>query len=292
MAWHTIFSDIFVLSLLYKQKRKEKLRNEFERVGINSSQVHWISAMNGSNPHIRQLVERLSIVEKEYLPFFTNGHLGCLFSHYSLWMQLYTKHLNENIEDRWYLIMEDDAKFFPCVNKDYIGSLWNEKPADAKLIKFHATYGFEENPDLISQEYNTYYRKQTRISFSLMCYAVHSSFLPNLLFTKWKNHIDLFHAEGIYILKTPPGVNQSSQTLYSSNGIFAEGICLTNLDPDSDTVDSTIPQTTQFNPVQQLHDSIPPREGNHKVHIYDKFQSTGTCHVYFDVVLKNYLKEV
>lgn len=292
MTCNRFFSDIFVLSLLHKQNRKEKLRTEFQRVGIESEKVHWISAMNGSNPHIRKLVERLDIVERDYLPFFTNGHLGCLFSHYSLWMQLYTKHLNENLEGAWYLIMEDDAKFFPCVNNDYIGNLWTEKPADAKLIKFHATYGFEDNPDLISQEYTEYYRKQTRISFSLMCYAVHSSFLPNLLFTKWKNHIDLFHAEGIYILKTPLGVKHSSQTLYSSDGIFAEGICLTNLDPDSDTVDPRIPQSTQIQPVQQLHDSIPPIEGNHKVHIYDKFQSTGTCHVYFDVVLKNYLKEL
>lgn len=292
MSWNTLFSDIFVLSLIHKQKRKENLRNEFERIGINSEKVQWISAMNGSNSQIRKLVERLNIIEPEYLPFFTNGHLGCLFSHYSLWMQLYTKHLNENLEDTWYFILEDDTKFLPCVNTEFIHQVWNEKPTDANLIKFHATYGFEENPDLISEDFSTYYRKQTKISFSLMCYAVRSNFLPNLLFTKWKNHIDLFHAEGIYILKTPPDVKHSSQTLYSSNGIFAEGICLTNLETDSDTVDSTIPKSPLIKPVQQLHDSVPPTEGNHIVYIYDKFQSTGICHVYFDVVLKNYLKEL
>jgi GR25 family glycosyltransferase involved in LPS biosynthesis len=292
MSWHDLFSDIYILSLIHKDKRKELLRNEFERIGIDSTKVKWISAMNGAKPEIRQLVERLHIIEHKYLSFFTNGHLGCLFSHYSLWMQLYTKHLNENLEDKWYLIMEDDTKFFPCVNSEFIHQVWNEKPADANLVKFHATYGFEENPDLISEECNTYYRKQTRISFSLMCYAVHSSFFPNLLFTKWKNHIDLFHAEGIYILKTPSNAKQTIQTLYSSNGIFAEGICLTNHDVDSDTADSLVSMqdSNQIKPVQQLYDGVPPAEGNYNVHIYDKFQPTGTCHVYFDVVLKNYLK--
>jgi len=291
MSWHKLFSNIFVLSLANKQRRKERLNLELHRVGIDISNVTWISAMNGSKPEIRSLVERLQIIEPEYLPFFTNGHLGCLFSHYSLWMSLYTKHINESLEDTWYLVLEDDTEFLPCVNPSFLQEIWSTKPTDAKIIKFHATYAFEQNPDLISIEYTRHFRKQTRISFSLMCYAIHSSALSSLLFTKWKNHIDLFHTEGIYILKTPSGFIQDTQVLYNTTGFFTEGICKTNCEADSDTVDTTverIPVLRQI--VHQLYDSVPPIPGTYSIHIYDKFRDTGTCHVHFKLELKNYHK--
>jgi len=291
MTWHEVFSNIFIISLAHKTQRKQRLSKELQRVGINTSQVTWISAMNGSKPEIRKLVERLNIIQKEYLPFFTNGHLGCLFSHYSLWMSLYTKHINENLEEKWYLILEDDTEFLSCVSPSFIKELWNNKPTDAKLIKFHATYGYENNPELISVEYSTHFRKQTKISFSLMCYAIHSSLLPSLLFTKWKNHIDLFHTDDIYLVKTPSGFHQETQMLYSTNGIFTEGICKTNCEPDSDTVDTKIESTLlSTQNVSQLYDSVPPQEGTHQVHIYDKFQESGTCHIHFQIELKNYLE--
>lgn len=289
MGWHRIFSNIFVLSLASKIKRKEKLSKELQRVGIEPSQVNWISAMNGSKPELRNLVERLQIIEKDYLPFFTNGHLGCLFSHYSLWMSLYTKHINESLEEKWYLVMEDDAEFLPCVDSSFLQEIWATKPTDAKLIKFHATYAYEQNPDLISVASHPNFRKQTRISFSLMCYAIHSTLLPSLLLTRWKNHIDLFHTEGIYILKTPSGFTQDTQTLYTTNGIFTEGICKTNCETDSDTVDTKVKRVfVSKQEVKQLYDSIPPEEGTYPIHIYDKFQETGTCHIHFQVELKKY----
>jgi hypothetical protein len=291
MGWHDIFQEICVLSLAYKQRRQEQLRVEFNRVGIDPSKVSWISAMNGKKPEIRELVKRLAILQEDFLPFFTPGHLGCLFSHYSLWLRLYTRYLNESLAEGWYLICEDDTKFLPSVDSNYLETLWNQKPGDAKCIKFHATYAYQPNPNLISQDYNTFFRKQTRISFSLMCYAVHTSFLPTLLFTKWKNHIDLFHAEGIYLVKTPPETQQGIQTLYSSEGFFTEGICLTNNDIDSDTAQGATSQTYQpALPVQQLFDSIPPQEGNHTIHIYDDFKDTGTCHVHFQYELKKCLE--
>jgi hypothetical protein len=289
MVWHDFFSDIFVLSLLHKVERRRKLTAELERVGIHSSDVKWISAMDGSKPEIRTLVERFHIIEQEYLSFFTNGHLGCLFSHYSLWMSLFTKHINESLEERWYLILEDDTEFIQCVSPSFLKELWASKPTDAKLIKFHTTYGYEENPDLISTDSGPYFRKQTKISFSLMCYAIHSSLLSTLLFTKWKNHIDLFHTEGIYIVKTPQGVQHAPQTLYNTNGIFTEGICKTNYETDSDTITSSITKNLiEPQSVQQLYASLPPKEGTYSVPIYDKFQKTGTCHVHFQVELKNY----
>ncbi len=291
MVWHDIFSDIFVLSLAQKQRRQEALRVEFNRVGIDPAKVSWTSAMNGTNPQIRELVKRLNLVQEDFLPFFTPGHLGCLFSHYSLWFNLYTKHLNEQTPERWYLICEDDTKFLPCVNSTFLQTLWNEKPADAKCIKFHATYAYQPNPNLISQDYNQFYRKQTRISFSLMCYAVHTSFLPELLFTKWKNHIDLFHTEGMYLVKTPPNTLQTIQTLYSSEGFFTEGICLTNNEPDSDTAqEKSLDRFQAPLPVKQLFDTIPPQEGKHIIHIYDDFKETGTCHVHFEYELKKSLE--
>lgn len=292
MTWHKVFSNIFVISLIHKVKRKETLQRELTRVGMDLSKLTWISAMNGSKPGIRELVERLHLIDTEYISFFTNGHLGCLFSHYTVWLSIYTKHLNEGLEDTWYLIMEDDTEFLSCVSPEFLRTLWNEKPSDAKLIKFHTTFGYENNPDLISTDFNPYYRKQKKISFSLMCYAIHSSLLPSLLFTKWKNHIDLFHTDALYLVKTPSGFQQEPQTLYSSEGIFTEGICKTNHEIDSDTADSTIQtQYIQTQLIQQLHDSIPPKEGIYPVHIYDKFQDTGTCHIHFQIELKNYLKD-
>lgn len=289
MVWHDLFSNIFIISLASKTKRKERLSKELQRVGIDTSQVTWISAMNGSKSELRNLVERLHIIEKDYLPFFTNGHLGCLFSHYSLWMSLYTKHINESLEEKWYLILEDDTEFLSCVNLSFLQEIWATKPNDAKLIKFHATYAYEQNPDLISLDSHQYFRKQTRISFSLMCYAIHSSLFPALLFTKWKNHIDLFHTEGIYIVKTPSGYTQDTQILYTTNGIFTEGICKTNCEPDSDTVDTTVERVAvPKQEVKQLYDSTPPEEGTYPIHIYDKFQDKGTCHIHFQVELKKY----
>lgn len=292
MVWHDLFSNIFVISLAHKVQRKERLQKELKRVGIDCSQVTWVSAMNGSNPEIRSLVEHLNIIDKEYISFFTNGHLGCLFSHYSTWLSLYTKHLNEHLEDKWYLILEDDTEFLECVSPSFLQEIWNTKPEDAKLIKFHATYGYENNPELISVEYSTHFRKQNKISFSLMCYAIHSSLFSSLLFTKWKNHIDLFHTEGIYIIKTPIGFQQPIQTLYNTNGIFTEGICKTNCQPDSDTVNTSVQiPSLHIQSVKQLYDSVPPIPGTYSVHLYDKFQETGTCHVHFQIELKNYQQD-
>ncbi|NBO61484.1 MAG: hypothetical protein EBU82_10990 [Flavobacteriia bacterium] len=285
MTEERLFSNIFGISLYHKHQRRDRLQKELQRVGFPD--ISWISAMDGSQQEIQHLVERLDIVEKEYLPFFTNGHLGCLFSHYSLWLQLYTQHLNEKKKDTWYLILEDDTTFLPSVTYDMITRIWKEKPSDAGFIKFHTTYAYQPNPNLISQDYSTFYRKQTKISFSLMCYAVHTSFLPKLLFTKWKNHIDLFHSDGIYIIKTPPECQHDPQTLYSSSGLFTEGICCTNHETDSDTIvkGSSSSHTIHYS-VQQLFDSVPPKEGIYSIPIYDDFKESGTCHVHFQYELK------
>jgi GR25 family glycosyltransferase involved in LPS biosynthesis len=287
MAWHSLFEGIFVLSLKEKEKRQEILKQELLRVGMNLDKVQWISAMNGKRPEIYSLVKHLGIIEEPYLRFFTPGHLGCLASHYCLWLQLFTKHINTTMEDKWYLIMEDDTKFLPTISSDFLTNLWSKKPTDATFVKFHATYGFQQNPNLISTEVNEYFRKQTRISFSLMCYAIHSSCFQKLLLTRWKNHIDLFHFDGIYLVKTPEGFSQPPQTLYSTEGLFTEGICFTNHELDSDTVSERKPYPLAPSKVQQLYDSVPAEPGTYTIHMYDDFQPTGTCHIHFQIELKD-----
>ena len=287
MGWNT-FRKTYVISLHEKIDRQRRLEKELQRVGI--TEYEHFTAMNGHKKDVQDMIKRLGLVKPESLRFFSPGHLGCLFSHYSVWQQIHLEHVNKGLPDAWYLILEDDTRFHPCVDDAFMTAFWSHVPTDAKMVRFHTNNGFKDKTELFSIPVNSVLLKQTKIVFSLMSYAIHSSFLKSLLQTVWTYHVDLFHSDGIYIAKRIDDT-EHVQKLYSPEGFFSQGICITNNEEDSDTVrKETDGGSSEVQPVQLLFDDTEKqKEGDVNVHMYDEFLPTGTCHVHFSINLRSYI---
>lgn len=271
------FQKVYVISLPHKLQRQEQIKKELSRVGITNYTLH--KAANGKEKDIQDLARRLQILDAETLPYFAPGHLGCLVSHYTLWLQIFLSEPSEN----WYLILEDDARFHPSVTSEMLTEIWNDLPSDATLAKFHSSNGYSDNPNLFSESATPFWLKQKRLTFSLMAYAVHTSALKSLLITKWRNHVDLFHMEGMYIAKRIEDSPLYISNLYTSEGLFSQGICIPNNSQDSDTADEIVEssQAVSTQPVKQLMDGQTYQEGDMSIYLYDEVRPSGVCHISF-----------
>ena len=173
-----MFRDTFVISLNKKAQRRETIQKELARMKLSST---WFCGMDGYKKDVRDMVKRLGLIHPDSFHYFTPGHLGCLFSHYSLWQQIYLDQANKGLEDAWILILEDDTRFHPSVTPEILAAIWASVPPDAKLVKFHSSNGYTDNHTLFSTDHSTYFLKQNKLTFSLMSYAIHTSVLKSLL---------------------------------------------------------------------------------------------------------------
>jgi len=284
-----MFKEVYAISLAAKERRREALSREVERVGLHID--HWTTAMDGKKKGVQELLRHLGIIDPDAFQFFTPGHLGCLFSHYRIWEQIYLNHVNTGAEDAWYLILEDDARFHPSVTPEKLQTVWASVPADARLVKFHSSNGFSGKANLYSTESSSpYFLKQTHITFSLMAYAVHSSILRSLLLTRWTYHIDLFQTEGIYIAKKMDDSELYTSDLYGSR-FYSQGLCIPNNSEDSDTVE-VARQTLESSraEVRLLFPSAAHmKEGDTSVHLYDDITERSVCNIYYSFTLKSHI---
>jgi GR25 family glycosyltransferase involved in LPS biosynthesis len=271
-----MFEKVYIISLAEKKARQAMVQMELTRVGLKD--YSFFNAVNGRDPDKQDLIRRLGLIEKESLPFFSPGHLGCLASHYFLWLQIYLS----SPQDGWYLILEDDCRFHPSIQPDTLQEIWSDLPADAVFAKLHSSNGYKDDTALFSEPATTHWLKARHLTFSLMAYAVHTRAIKTLLTTVWKNHIDLFHLEGTYIAKRRGSYDLYWSNLYTSNGFFSQGICIPNNDTDSDTLaETSLPTRSSTLPLKQLMDGHTFKEGDMSIHLYDEVRPTGTCHVMF-----------
>jgi GR25 family glycosyltransferase involved in LPS biosynthesis len=283
MSTNSIFKGVYVISLPHKEKRRTQIKAELERVGIG--EYNFYKAADGKEKDIRDMALRLQILEPETLHWFAPGHLGCLVSHYTLWLQIFLSAPS----DGWYLILEDDARFHASITSEKLHQIWSDLPSEAIFAKLHSSNGYKDDPNLFSEPTSKYWLKQKKLTFSLMAYSVHTKALKTLLMTKWKNHVDLFHIENTYIAARPEESKDYVQTLYTNEGLFSQGICIPNNETDSDTLDETIesvasPTYSHY----QLMDGQTYKEGEMSIHLYDELTMTGTCHVYFGFQQKRF----
>lgn len=271
-----MFQHVYVISLPHKKDRQAQIQKELERMGI--SNWSFFTAADGKSSDIRDIALRLQILDSESLPYFSPGHLGCLVSHYNLWLQIYLSAPS----DSWTLILEDDARFHPSITSESLIEIWNELPSDAIFAKFHSSNGYKDNSALFSEPASRFWLKQRKTTFSLMAYAVHTKALKTLVMTKWRNHIDLFHLENTYIAKRPEDSHLFVSKLYTDEGLFSQGICIPNNSQDSDTIDGEIQkEKAPLYKLEQVMDGQTYKEGEMTIHLYDEETVTGVCHVLF-----------
>ena len=281
-----MFRDTFVISLNKKAQRRETIQKELARMKLSST---WFCGMDGYKKDVRDMVKRLGLIHPDSFHYFTPGHLGCLFSHYSLWQQIYLDQANKSLEDAWILILEDDTRFHPSVTPEILAAIWASVPPDAKVVKFHSSNGYTDNHTLFSTDHSTYFLKQNKLTFSLMSYAIHTSVLKSLLMKVWTYHIDLFHTEGIYIVKRPEKSDLFVSRLYGNLPFFSHGICIPNNTLDSDTISTEVEKGETVEQAVSLpfSEKNPLKEGVNSVHLYDLVSPSGTCHVFYEFNVAN-----
>ncbi|XP_062136533.1 glycosyltransferase 25 family member [Drosophila sulfurigaster albostrigata] len=124
------FDEIFMINLLRRPERREKMERLFDEIGLD---VQHFAAVDGKELDA-QRVQQMGI---SFLPGYedpyhhrpmTMGEIGCFLSHYRIWQQIVQRQLKQ------VLILEDDIRFEPYFRSNVLRVLEQAEQTPYDLI--------------------------------------------------------------------------------------------------------------------------------------------------------------
>ncbi|XP_060654713.1 glycosyltransferase 25 family member [Drosophila nasuta] len=124
------FDEIFMINLLRRPERREKMERLFDEIGLD---VQHFAAVDGKELNA-QRVQQMGI---SFLPGYedpyhhrpmTMGEIGCFLSHYRIWQQIVQRQLKQ------VLILEDDIRFEPYFRSNVLRVLEQAEQTPYDLI--------------------------------------------------------------------------------------------------------------------------------------------------------------
>lgn len=219
------FKYKYVVSLKDRNDRRKHIQTELEKFSVYQDFTIFDAIKGSDSFYLRQYLTNQKILL--YTTSLNDGELGCLYSHYLIWLKSYLNMKSEN-DHFWILVLEDDACFHPNFTNDVFRSILEKIPNNAKYLQF----GYlAAGPYKKSLEYeNEKWKKLVGKTFSTIAYAVHTSYLPYLLNYCFSGPVDhLNHLEGVAFAVTDclsDNQNNSNnnffkrQAIYHSSGIY------------------------------------------------------------------------
>jgi len=187
----------YVISLKHRSDRREHVKKELTRFGIYDNFKIFDAVYGKECLYMRNYLSTNKIIPAGSV--LSDGELGCLFSHYLVWLECLLKVRNER-DEFWILILEDDAKFHPKFTNSKFSEIISNIPKNALYLKFGFLVGSYEKATVDIS--NPYWKKLCNVTFSTIAYAVKSRYLLNLLNTVYFYPIDhQLHSVNAYALK-------------------------------------------------------------------------------------------
>lgn len=187
------FKFRFVISLKSRTERRAQLHGHLGR--LNLDYVVFDAIDGRKNPHLRQYLTDSGVITPDCA--LRPGQLGCLASHRVLWEQMLLG--MDGTDPFWVLIMEDDVRFHPKLTEQMLADYLSALPDDARFFRLaflaHGSYA-EKLVDC-----GPLWVRFTGITFTTICYAVHSDYLLPLLKHRFNGPVDCIALSRSYGMK-------------------------------------------------------------------------------------------
>ncbi|WP_153716528.1 glycosyltransferase family 25 protein [Eikenella corrodens] len=122
----------YIISLANQQDRREHMRQECARVGIEATFIDAVDMRQASQSDIECLSSRLLHKKTKKQRWLTRGELGCALSHHQVYAHIVRQ------QHPYALVLEDDAEFIrnpqPLLNEGYLKALSAQYPFDILIL--------------------------------------------------------------------------------------------------------------------------------------------------------------
>ena len=127
----------YIISLANQQDRREHMRQECARVGIEATFIDAVDMRQASQSDIERLSSRLLHKKTKKQRWLTRGELGCALSHHQVYAHIVRQ------QHPYALVLEDDAEFIrnpqPLLNEGYLKALSAQYPFDILILGYVKT---------------------------------------------------------------------------------------------------------------------------------------------------------
>jgi hypothetical protein len=172
-----------------------------ENAPMKGLEYECVKPVNGSN----NIWLRQSYIDRKIIGEFPYDAtiLGQLASHRMIWERaLYDC---ERGDPTWILIMEEDVCFHPLLTDELMTAYMSSVPSNAKMLKFG--YIRNKGDDVKCIPENKYWISlKTVRTYSMVCYAIRSDLLPDLVKHCWMGPIDQLIIPNCYGMVNPEEV--------------------------------------------------------------------------------------
>lgn len=209
----------FVVSLKDRQDRREHIKNELKKFLVHDDFTMFDAIKGKDCFYLRQHLITQKILL--YTTLLSDGEMGCLYSHYLIWLQCYLSMKTEN-DHFWIFILEDDAFFHPNFTTQNFTEILSAIPQNARYLQFGYLAAGEYKKSLQSE--NKFWKKLVGQTFSTIAYAVHSSYLPYLIHYCFTGPVDhIRHLNGVAFAVTDflsPNEDNSNDNFFKRKAVL------------------------------------------------------------------------
>ncbi len=190
----------YVISLEHRKDRRDHIAKELGRFPRLTYRL-FDAIYPATSKWAVEYAVKTGIVRKESLSHLSQGQIGCILSHRMIWEDVLMRVQKNDTNGFWTLVMEDDIMFHPNFTEDDLRKILETIPADAKYIKFGTLAAGNYAQHIVDLPENPYWNRLDGMTFSTICYAIHSDYLPHYISNTFFCPLDWMYIDHTYGVK-------------------------------------------------------------------------------------------